>query len=182
MAYNNYGGFGYGYPQYNSGLMGYQQFNQPINQQQMMQQQAMQPQNQNLDVPFAENHYGTLKEAESYIVSPGKSVSFVNKALGEIYVKSTDQMGNPMFEVFKKVATEKNTTESVSSEFDPKDFVKQDDLKDFLTRDDLQGVLTAEKAKDFVTKQDIQKISSKLEELNKRIKIASILKEENANG
>ena len=93
MAYNNYGGY-YGYPQYNS--MSYQQYQQP-----MAQQQIMSNQQQNNEIPFSEMHFGTMKEAEAHIIAPLKSAVFYNKGLGEIYVKSADGMGNPYLETFK---------------------------------------------------------------------------------
>lgn len=175
MAYNGYGGYYNGYPQYSG--VGYQQFQQP-----MMQQQMMNTQQQNNDIPFSEMHFGTIKEAEAHIVSPMKSVLFYNTALGEVYIKSADNMGKPMLETFKKVGAENKSTEPVSSEIDLKDFATRDDLKDFLTRDDLKGLLTTENAKEFVTKQDIQGISTKLEELSKQVKINAILKGDTNNG
>lgn len=177
MAYNGYGGYYNSYPQFNSN-MGYQQFQQPL-----MQQQMMSGQQQSNEIPFSEMHFGTIKEAEAHIVPPMKSVLFYNTALGEVYIKSADNMGKPMLETFKKVGMEDdNSKEPVSPVLDTKDFVKMEDLKDFLTRDDLKGVLTAENAKDFVTKQDIQGISTKLEELSKQVKINAILKGDTNNG
>lgn len=175
MAYNGYGGYYNGYPQYTG--VGYQQFQQPI-----MQQQMMNAQQQTAEIPFYEMHFGTIKEAEAHIVPPMKSVLFYNTALGEVYIKSADNMGKPTLETFKKVGMENKSTEPVSSEFDPKDFATRDDLKDFLTHNDLKGLLTAENAQDFVTKQDLKTITAKIEELSKQIKINAILKGEDASG
>jgi hypothetical protein len=121
MAYGNYNGYGYGYPPYN-----YQQYQNPI-----MQQQTN-------EVPFSEMHFGTMKEAEAHMVTPNKSVLFFNNPMGEIYVKSADSMGNQSFKTYKQVFIENNPTQSISHEFDSKDFVKKDDLKDFITRKDLE--------------------------------------------
>ena len=52
MAYGNYTGYGYGYPQYNTN-MGYQQYQNP------MMQNMVQPQQQTSEVPFSEMHFGT---------------------------------------------------------------------------------------------------------------------------
>ena len=161
MAYNNYGNYGYGmYPQYNAN-MGYQNFQQPTMQSPMAQQQIMQPQNQNNDIPFSEMHFGNLKEAEAYIVAPMKSVCFVNNVLGEIYVKSVDNMGNPSFKTYKQVGVDNNSTESITTKFDPKEFVKTGDLDKFLTREDLQGVAYQE---------NVEKINKKLTDFENQLK------------
>lgn len=176
MAYNGYGGYYNSYPQFNSS-MGYQQYQNPI-----MQQQVMSGQQQGNDIPFSEMHFGTLKEAEAYIVPPMKSVVFYNTALGEIYVKSADNMGKPVLETFKKVVAENESEKPVSAVLDTKDFVKREDLKDFLTKNELKDVLTIENTKDFVTKQDIQSINNKLEDLSKQVRINAILKGDTNNG
>lgn len=176
MAYNGYGGYYNSYPQFNSN-MGYQQFQQPL-----MQQQMMNAQQQGNEIPFSEMHFGTLKEAEAYIVPPMKSVVFYNTALGELYIKSADNMGKPNLETFKKVGMEDNAKEPVSPVLDGKDFVKMEDLKEFLRRDDLKGVLTAENTKDFVTKADLKALTDKLSELQKQVRINEILKGEDASG
>lgn len=161
MAYNNYGNYGYGmYPQYNAN-MGYQNFQQPAMQSPMAQQQMLQPQNQNNDIPFSEMHFGNLKEAEAYIVAPMKSVCFVNNVLGEIYVKSADNMGNPSFKTYKQVGVDNNSTESITTKFDPKEFVKTGDLDKFLTREDLQGVAYQE---------NVEKINKKLTDFENQLK------------
>ena len=165
MNYNNYSYGGYGYSPYNAN-MGYQNYQQPIAQ---PQQQIIQPQAQNNDIPFSEMHFGNLKEAEAYIVAPMKSVLFLNKAEGEIYVKSADNMGNPSFMTYKQVGIDKHSAEEEKFALDTKDFVKTDMLKDFVTKDDM-------KALDF--KDDIDKINgklsgfeTKLERMNKLITI-----------
>lgn len=132
MAYNNYGGFSYGYPQYNPN-MGYQQFQQNMGQ---PQQQMMQPQQQGNDMPFAEVLFGNLKEAEARVVYPNKSICFVNNALGEIYVKSADNMGNQSFRTYKDTGFEQKIEES-KPEIDTKSFIKREELKDYITFDDL---------------------------------------------
>lgn len=142
MQYNTQPYASYGYNGY-----GYQpQVAQP-------QQQIVQPQAQNNDIPFSEMHFGNLKEAEAYIVAPMKSVLFLNKAEGEIYVKSADNMGNPSFMTYKQIGTNKQSIEDKKPILDTKDFVKTDMLKDFVTKDDM-------KALDF--KDDIDKINGKL--------------------
>lgn len=161
MAYNPYGTYGYGmYPQYNAN-MGYQNFQQPTMQSPMAQQQMVQPQNQNNDIPFSEMHFGNLKEAEAYIVAPMKSVCFVNNALGEIYVKSADNMGNPSFKTYKQVGVENNPSNTQTLEIDPKELVRKSDLSDFATIKDLNN---------FANKQNVEEINSKLVGLENQLK------------
>lgn len=176
MAYNGYGGYYNGYPQF-SNTMGYQQFQQPMAQQQMMNAQP-----QNNEIPFSEVHFGTMKEAEAHIVAPMKSALFVNRGLNEMYIKSSDNMGNPSLETFKKVGTEDKSTEPVSSKFDPKEFVKRQDLNALPTKEDLKGFLTAENTKEFATKTDLKALTDKMTELQKQIRINEILKGETNNG
>lgn len=176
MAYNGYGGYYNAYPQYGN-TMGYQQFQQP-----MMQQQMMNGQQPNNEVPFTEVHFGTMKEAEAHIVAPMKSVLFVNRGLNEMYIKSADNMGNPSLETFKKVGAEDKSTEPVSSQFDPKEFVKREDLNALPTKEDLKGFLTAENTKEFVTKADLKALTNQLTEIEKKIRINEILKGETNNG
>lgn len=176
MAYNGYGGYYNGYPQYGN-TMGYQQFQQP-----MVQQQMMNTQQQNTEIPFSEIHFGTMKEAEAHIVAPMRSVLFFNRALNEIYIKSADNMGNPLLETFKKVGTEDKSSEVVLGEFDPKEFVKREDLNALPTKEDLKGFLTAENTKEFVTKADLKALTDKIAELQKQVRINEILKGETHNG
>lgn len=108
MNYNNYS-YGYGYPQYNS-MMNYQPYTQA---------------QENNDIIVK---YGTQKEAEPFIVPPTKSALFLNKANGEIYVKSTDNMGNSSFATFKQVFLSDNTTEVQKPVLDPKEFVSRQEF------------------------------------------------------
>lgn len=161
MAYNPYGNYGYGmYPQYNAN-MGYQNFQQPAMQSPMAQQQIMQPQNQSAELPFSETLFGTVKEAEGYIVAPNKSVCFVNNALGEIYVKSADNMGNPSFKTYKQVGVENNPSNTQTLAIDPLKCVTKDDLVEFVKIKDLNK---------FADKQNVEEINSKLVGLENQLK------------
>lgn len=112
MNYNNYT-YGYGYPQYS---MGYPQYNQ------------VQEQN---DIIVK---YGTRKEAEPFIVPPTKSAVFLNKVDGEVYVKSTDNMGNSSFATFKQVVLSDNPTETQKPVLDPKEFVSRQEFDNLLEK------------------------------------------------
>lgn len=124
MAYGNYPGYSYMYPQYNTN-MNYPQYQNPIIQ-------------QTNEVPFSEMHFGTMKEAEAHMVTPNKSVLFFNNPMGEIYVKSADSMGNQSFKTYKQVFIDNNAMQPVSNEINTKDFVKKEDLKDFVTLKDFE--------------------------------------------
>lgn len=116
MNYNSYP-YGYSYPQYNNSMMGYSQYNQ------------LQEQQNDIIVK-----YGTRKEAEPYIVPPMKSAMFLNNGDGEIYVKSTDNMGNSSFKVYKQVLLGNNTTEVEKPVLDTKEFVLRQEFDSVLTK------------------------------------------------
>ncbi len=89
---------------------------------------------------FGKVLYGTLDEAKAYILMPNESIMIINKELGEFYVKVADSMGKSVLEEFYYGKKEKKSTESVSTEFDPKELVKTSDLENFATKEDLKGV------------------------------------------
>lgn len=93
-------------------------------------------------MPFTIVRFGTLDEAKGYVVPPTKAIMFIKSDFTEFYIKSADNMGNPSLEIFKCSKVDNNTTPAVSSDFNPKEFVKISDLneysKNFLTRDDLK--------------------------------------------
>lgn len=103
---NNYG---YNAPNYlnpygrtNYNLNNYVQPQYPAQPQQMMQQQvAQQPQQQiQYEMPI---HYGTIKEAEAYILFPNQKAIFIDKANGMIYEKICGQDGQSFITHFKRV-------------------------------------------------------------------------------
>ena len=138
MYNNNY--FGQ-YPNYN------QNYNPPYMNYQNPMQNSVKPimqQQVQQDLPFAEVRYGTLDEAKGYIVFPTKSVMFIDRNLGELYIKSANQMGEPTLEEFtfkKKTNKEEIKQEVVKEEkinFD--DFVKVDDLKGLVKEEDFKAL------------------------------------------
>ncbi len=167
MQYNTQPYASYGYNGY-----GYQS---PIPQQT---QKPVQPQN----FPFSIVRFGTLDEIKGQLVSPSSAIMFIKNDLSEMYIKSADAMGNSALETFKCSRTDENPALPVSSVLDPKDFVRTDDLKDIVRKDDLKGLLTAEDGKNFITKDDLKGISSKLDQLDKQIKMTELWKGENKNG
>ena len=147
MYNNSYMGYGQ-YPQYNpnymQGYQGFQQQQQRPMQQPFQQAPAQQPM-QNQEVPFSEVRYGTLDEAKAYIVMPGRAVMFINRSVGEFYIKSANNMGEPTLETFKYVSADKDFSADVKKEEPKVSYVKKEDLKDYATLDDLnrfEGTLT----------------------------------------
>lgn len=117
---NRNGYFGNYSPYYQQSYMSYQQ-------PQMQMQQSQQ------SVAFNDVRYGTLDEAKAYIVMPGGSAMFIDRNLGEFYIKSANQMGEPALEefVYKKKSVEKKEENT--------EFVKFEDIKDFVKKEDFNG-------------------------------------------
>ena len=90
-----------------------------------------------------------------------KSVCFVNNALGEIYVKSADGMGNPSFKTYKQVGADNNPTNAQTLVVDP--------LK-CVTRDDLVGFARVEDLNVFANKKNVEEINSKLVGVENQLK------------
>ena len=128
------------------------------------------------DSPFGVVRFGTLDEAKAQLVPPAKASMFIKSDFSEIYVKSADAMGNSALEVFKCSRVDENTTQAVSSVLDPKEFVKTDDLKDVVRKKDLEGLVSADKMVNFVTRDDLKPLMEKVEQIQKQVKINTILK------
>lgn len=154
--YNNYYGQ---YPSYQNYI---QPQYQPMQQRPQMQPMAQQPVEQ--EMPFSEVRYGTRAEAEARVVYPSRSIMFIDKNLGEIYIKTANQMGEPTFEefTFKSKKVEPQVVEE--------------------SKIDTQNFLTKEDAKDFLKKGDLKTIDEKLDFLEKQVKNNKILKGEYTNG
>ena len=171
MAFNYNGNYGYG-GNYPYTPMSYQLYQQQPMAQNMMQQQVS-------DNPFAEAHFGTIKEAEGHIVAPNKSVAFYNSPLGEIYIKTADNMGNPSLITFKRV---NNQPEPQQVQFDPNMFVKRDEFNEFINKNKQTEVITKEDLKDFITKGDLEALYNKIDGSQRKIDIRQIEKGGLTNG
>lgn len=135
---------------------------------------AQQPQRpmvapQQNQAPFSEVRYGTLDEAKAHIVMPATSVMFINRNLGEMYIKSANNMGEPLLELFKFSKIEETNGEQSTIKLDTKDFVKVQDLEGLATKDDLKAFLRAENTSNFVTREDVKVLSDKIENLQKQL-------------
>ena len=168
-SYNPYQNYGY--------QPSYQQPQQVVQSQQQYQQQYM----PTTSVPFNEVRFATLKEAEAYIVVPNTKVMFMDRDNSVFYIKSADSLGKSTLEGFKYTRLDNSPSESVSLDFDPKDFVKTQDLNKYLTKDDLAGFLTHNDAQNFITRDDLKGIDAKLDKLQKQI-VGDMLKGDGKNG
>lgn len=159
---------------YNNQFYPNTQYGQPYNYmyQNQMPQKPLQPQQ---EMPFKEVRYGTIDEAKAHIVMPNQSVMFINRNIGEFYVKSANNMGEPLLETFKFEKVDNLSENTQKADIDTNLFVKRDDLKDVVTKEDLKMFLTADNTKNFVTKEDIKTLADKVEALQKQIKIREIL-------
>lgn len=178
MYNNSYMGNSYSSPMYNSYGQGYGMY-QPQTMQPRQTQPTMTPQQ---DVPFSDVRFGTIDEAKAYIVMPNRSVMFINRNVGEFYIKTANNMGEPVLESFKYTKLEDLSSEPLKAEIDTKDFVKMQDLDGLATKDDLKVFLTADNTKNFVTRDDIKVLTDKIEQLQKQVRINAILKGDDTNG
>ena len=138
MNYNNgnYGGmpFSYQTPYYGNMYGQGQQYNrqQPIQQPQMVQpQQPMQ-----YEMPIQYVGYGTLKEAEAYILMPNAKAIFIDKTNGMYYEKASNNEGQSFIKHFKEVTKSDKTSqkqEKQENTIDYSSFAKKEDLGAFVS-------------------------------------------------
>lgn len=136
------------YMSYQQPYMGYQQ--------QIQQVQSDAPKN----APFSQVVYGTYDQAKGYIVTPNMSVMFIDPDKNEVYIRKADGLGKQALETYKYSSLDKSLN---NSEIKPteQDFgVKPEQLKDFLTRKDLDDLYL------------------KIEQLQKKINLNSLIEED----
>ena len=105
--------------------------------------QSIQPkqnvmQSQTEEAPFVSVRYGTIDEIKGQLVAPTQSIMFINRNLGEFYVKSANQMGEPLIETFKYSKVDNNAPKQ---DLDTSQFVNKEALSNYITKDDLQGIV-----------------------------------------
>lgn len=143
MNYNNgnYGGmpFSYQTPYYGNMYGQGQQYNrqQPMQQPQMVQpQQPMQ-----YEMPIQYVGYGTLKEAEAYILMPNAKAIFIDKTNGMYYEKASNNEGQSFIKQFKEISPkdENNGVEAQKPQdtIDYSSFAKKEDLGKFVSLEEL---------------------------------------------
>lgn len=135
MNYNNgnYGGapFSYQTPYYGNMYGQGQQYNrqQPMQQPQMVQpQQPMQ-----YEMPIQYVGYGTLKEAEAYILMPNAKAIFIDKTNGMYYEKASNNEGQSFIKHFKEVGSKDEKQQEPKETIDYSLFVKKEDLGGFVS-------------------------------------------------
>lgn len=139
MNYNNgnYGSmpFSYQTPYYGNMYGQGQQYNrqQPIQQPQMVQpQQPMQ-----YEMPIQYVGYGTLKEAEAYILMPNTKAIFIDKTNGMYYEKASNNEGLSSIKHFKEVGSKDENkgveAQNAQDTIDYSSFAKKEDLGEFVS-------------------------------------------------
>lgn len=170
MSYPNYGyGVGYGTNPYYTGYQQPYQLNQFMNTNRQEQVQPMQNIQPVQDIPFSDVRYGTLDEAKGYIVAPSRAVMFIDQDKSQFYIKRADTMGKPTLESYKYSSLDKLSNETQTQATRADLFVKREELSNFLTQKDLDG---------FITRKDLEEINSKLAQLQKKIQIKDLVKED----
>lgn len=150
------------YMGYTQPYMAYQQQYQP--RQQMPMQQPQQQSRQ--DVPFSEVRYGTLDQAKGFIVMPNTAVMFIDQDKSEFYINRADSMGKPYLETYKYYSMSNLPQEQKTSDGDGKFDGKPAQSEQYLTRKDLVGL---------VTLKDLEDINTKIDQLQKKIKINDMM-------
>lgn len=156
--------------QYTPSYMGYTQPYMAYQQQQYQPRQQMpmqQPQQQSRqDVPFSEVRYGTLDQAKGFIVMPNTAVMFIDQDKSEFYINRADAMGKPYLETYKYYSMSNLPQEQKTPDGDGKFDGKSTQSEQYLTRKDLVGL---------VTMKDLEDINTKIDQLQKKIKINDMM-------
>lgn len=122
----------YNNPQYSMPLYNaYNSYNSP------QMQRPIAPQNQ---IPFSDVRYGTLDEAKAQLVMPSNSIMFINRNLGEVYIKSANHLGEPFLDIYVFKKKDENNPINTAPSINLEDFVKKEDIKDFVTKKDLENL------------------------------------------
>lgn len=156
-------------PYYNAYAQNYgsyqnNQFTRPVNN---VQQTTPQVQTQNApEMLFTDIRYANEEEAKAFLPAIGTRHGFIDRENHIFRVKACDMSGQTITKDFSYTEI---TESSAPVEDKNKDFVKYDDLKDFVKKDDLKGIVTVD---------DIKSLNARISDLQKQIKIHSILKDD----
>lgn len=152
------------YQPYNRGYVNYQP---PLYQSQNFQQPPIY-RSQLGDAPIQGIKFLTADEIKAYIVMPNCREMLIDKANGEVHIKSADTMGQSSEQIYKYEEVvenkplgenEPNKAQTTNNE----NLVKKDDLNGFVKSDELA--------------EFIKQTNDKLEKLEKKIKISEIMGE-----
>ena len=156
----------YNNPFYNRGSYNYMPFNQPNSQQSMQpmyQQNMMQQPIQQVaqsEVPIQEIRFMTAKDINGYILLPNQKSLLIDRASNLAHIKYTNAMGESSERVFSyKELDDKTTDNGETAEKTTANFVEKTELDKFITKDDFKA------------------LTSKLESIEKKIRINEILNE-----
>lgn len=160
----------YNNPFYNRSNYNYMPFNQPNAQQSMqsmyqpnmMQQPVQQPIQQvaQPEVPIQEIRFMTAKDINGYILLPNQKSLLIDRASNLAHIKYTNAMGESSERVFSyKELDDKSTDNSEMAEKNTVNFVEKNELDKFITKDDFKALTT------------------KIEGIEKKIRISEILNE-----
>ena len=156
----------YNNPFYNRGSYNYMPFNQPNSQQSMQpmyQQNMMQQPIQQVaqsEVPIQEIRFMTAKDINGYILLPNQKSLLIDRASNLAHIKYTNAMGESSERVFSyKELDDKTTDNGEMAEKTTANFVEKTELDKFITKDDFKA------------------LTSKLESIEKKIRINEILNE-----
>ena len=146
---------------------GYQNQMQRQGQMANMQMQQMQPQMQPMEqpvmnsVPFREVKFVTSDEAKSYVLFPNTSVLLIDRQNGVAYVKSADNLGQSFTETFHYTKADNASQGQNYSPQGANDFGGID-MSAYITNEQLEH-------KKYATQDDLDKLSLKIEEMNKKL-------------
>lgn len=156
----------YNNPFYNRGSYNYMPFNQPNSQQSMQpmyQQNMMQQPIQQVaqpEVPIQEIRFMTAKDINGYILLPNQKSLLIDRANNLAHIKYTNAMGESSERVFSyKELDDKTADNGEMAEKTTANFVEKTELDKFITKDDFKA------------------LTSKLESIEKKIRINEILNE-----
>ena len=131
--YMNNRGYQQFYPQY-------QQYQQPIVQQQIVQPQSQEQQIQNI-------RFLNAQQIQAYIPFPNTKEVLVDNENGLAYVVSADNMGISTTKKYSFKDLNEPKTEEKHPEIDMSQYVKITDLDKFAQKTDLDGLLTVDSIK-----------------------------------
>ena len=137
FGYNN-NNYGNPYMRNNYGFPTYQQ-------PQPMAQPQQQPQPMQYEMPIQYVGYGTLQQADAYIIPPNTKGIFIDKANGMYYEKTTNNEGVSTIIQFKKVEpqAENKAVEPTKEQptIDLSAYAKKEDLGQFISLEEYNKLL-----------------------------------------
>lgn len=157
------------YPNYGQNNYNYNSLGQ---RQPQMQANQVQNNTTQYEQPIQNIRFLTEDEIKAYIVMPGTKELLIDRVNGVAYIKSANTMGESFSRAFKFDELPNGQAPQKKPEIDTSMFVRVDSLADII-HEELKG---------FVTIDAIKDINSKIDKLQKQVRINDILKGENKDG